>query len=147
MITIDCEYRIKDDVLFMIEAEKINMLELSQRTQVSRTTLNSIIKSGKSQLSVYEKIYSYFYRNNYRLNSVKEELEKERTPFILFHGSRNGLREITSSLSRASSDVGSGFYLGESYNQALSFVCEKEDSSIYSFTCSLNDLLKSSTSI
>ena len=30
MITVNCEYRIKEDIGFIIEAEKINTLELSE---------------------------------------------------------------------------------------------------------------------
>lgn len=49
--------------------------------------------------------------------------------------------QITSENSqRDNCDFGKGFYLGETYNQALSFVCEKEKSSVYSFKYSLSDL-------
>lgn len=140
MIKIECEYTIKEDIEFLLESEKINTMELSERTKVSRTTLDSITKSGKARDEVCEKIYAYAYENRYRINSVKEELVKEKYRDVLFHGSKNGLSEVTIGGSRENCDFGKGFYLGETYNQALSFVCEKEKSSVYAFRYTLDDL-------
>ena len=58
----------------------------------------------------------------------------------MFHGSKFGLSEVTVFGSRDNCDFGKGFYLGETYSQALSFVCEKEKSCVYSFGYSLADL-------
>ena len=140
MIRVDCEYNIKEDIGFLLETEKINSIELSERTKISRTTLDVIQKKGKARDDVCEKIYSYAYENKYRINSVKEELIKEKYRDVLFHGSKDGLTEVTITGSRDNCDFGKGFYLGETYNQALSFVCEKEKSSVYSFKYSLSDL-------
>ena len=140
MIKVDCDYNIKEDIGFILETEKINSIELSERTKVSRTTLDGIEKKGKARDDVCEKIYSYAYENKYRINSVKEELIKEKYRDVLFHGSKDGLSEVTITGSRDNCDFGKGFYLGETYSQALSFVCEKEKSSVYSFRYSLNDL-------
>ena len=46
MIKVDCDYNIKEDIGFMLESEKINSTELSERTKVSRVTLDSIDKQG-----------------------------------------------------------------------------------------------------
>lgn len=137
---INCEYRIKEDIEFIIEAERINKLELSEATGISRTTIDSIAKKGKAANEVCEKLYSYIYEQNYRLNSVKEELIKEKYENVLFHGSKYGLSEVTVSGSRNNCDFGSGFYLGQTYNQALSFVSEYDKSSVYSFKCSFDGL-------
>jgi len=72
--------------------------------------------------------------------SIKEELLKEKYQNVLFHGSKKGLSEITISGSRENCDFGNGFYLGETYDQALSFICEKDGSSVYSFRYSIDDL-------
>lgn len=140
MLRVDCDYNIKDDIGFILEAEKINNIELSERTKVSRTTLDGIEKKGKAREDVCEKIYAYAYENKYRINSVKEELIKEKYCDVLFHGSKYGLSEVTISGSRNNCDFGKGFYLGETYNQALSFVCEMEKSCVYSFKYSLTNL-------
>lgn len=140
MIHVSCEYRIKEDIGFFAEAEKINKLELSESTKISRTTLDAIEKRGSAADEVCEKLYSYIYKRNYRINSVKEELIREKYGSILFHGSKNGLSDITVSGSRNNCDFGNGFYLGQTYYQALSFVCEYEKASVYSFRYSLKGL-------
>jgi len=140
MINVDCEYKIKEDIEFIIESEKTTKLELSKKTGISRVTLDEISKNGMTTDSVYEKFYSYVYNSNYRINSVKEELIKEKYQDVLFHGSKNGLSTITVNGSRNNCDFGNGFYLGETYNQALSFVCENDNSSVYSFRYSLDNL-------
>ena len=140
MIKVNCEYKVKEDIGFIIEAEKINKLELSEATKISRTTLDSIEKKGTATDEVCEKLYSYIYKNNYRINSVKEELIREKYGNVLFHGSKAGLSEVTVSGSRNNCDFGNGFYLGQTYNQALSFVCEYEKASVYSFKYSLEGL-------
>lgn len=140
MIQVNCDYNITSDIEFFMEAEHINNIEFARRTKVSRTTLDEIMKRGSARKDVYEKIYSYAYERNYRINSVKEELIKEKYQTVLFHGSKNGLSSITEKGSRDNCDFGNGFYLGEAYTQALSFVCEKDSSSVYSFRYSLDDL-------
>lgn len=140
MIKVNCEYNIKEDIDFILESEKMNILEFSEKTKVSRTTLDSISKNTKPRDDVYEKIYSYAYENKYRINSVKEDLIKEKYQNVLFHGSKKGLSEITIIGARENCDFGKGFYLGETYSQALSFVCEMDKSSVYSFKYTLEDL-------
>lgn len=140
MIRVDCGYRIREDIEFILETERMNQSELAGKTKISRTTLEEIIKKGKTTDGVCEKFYSYVYENRYRINSVKEELLKEQHKDVLFHGSKNGLSEITVSGSRENCDFGKGFYMGETYNQALAFVCENERSSVYSFMYSLDGL-------
>lgn len=140
MITIDCEYKLKDVIEFILEASGLNSLELSEKTKVSRSTFSEISRTGKAENEVCEKIYSYAYRSRYRINTVKEELFKERYGNVLFHGSKKGLKEITVNGSRNNCDFGNGFYLGETYNQALSFICENEKSSVYAFRYSLDNL-------
>ena len=140
MIKIECSYRIREDIEFILDAERMNQSELAEKTKISRTTLDGIFKTGKTTDGVCEKFYSYAYKNKYRINSVKEELLKEQVKDVLFHGSKNGLAGIAVTGSRETCDFGKGFYLGETYNQALAFVCENERSSVYSFKYSLDGL-------
>ena len=140
MIKVNCEYNIKNDIDFIKDIEKISDSDLSLKTKISRTTLEEICKTGKTTDSVYEKFYSFIYESGYRINSVKEDLLKEKDEKTLFHGSKYGLSEITIENARNNCDFGKGFYLGETYNQAFSFVCENEKSSVYSFNYSLDGL-------
>lgn len=56
MIYVNCDYRLKDDIDFLLEAENINMLEFSKRTKVSRTTLEEIEKKTLQE-EMYAKRY------------------------------------------------------------------------------------------
>ena len=140
MLKVYCEYSIREDIAFILDAERMNYSELAEKTKISRTTLDEIIKKGITTDAVCEKFYSYIYENRYRINLVKEELLKERYKTVLFHGSKYGLSEVSIAGSRENCDFGRGFYLGESYSQALAFVCENEKSSVYSFRYSLDGL-------
>lgn len=139
-MNIICEYKIREDIGFILKAEGINKLELSEATGISRSTLDSIEKKGVATNEVCEKLYSYIYKRDYRLNSVKEELIKEKYRNVLFHGSKYGLSEVTVSGARNNCDFGNGFYLGQAYHQALSFVCEYDKASVYSFRYSFDGL-------
>jgi len=140
MLKVNCEYSIREDIAFILDAERMNYSELAEKTKISRTTLDEIIKKGITTDAVCEKFYSYIYENRYRINLVKEELLKERYKTVLFHGSKYSLSEVSIAGSRENCDFGRGFYLGESYSQALAFVCENEKSSVYSFRYSLDGL-------
>ncbi len=133
MMNVNCRYKIKEDIEFILEAERINKLELSEMTRISRTTLDAIEKKGMATDEICEKLYSYIYGQKYRINSVKEELIREKYGMVLFHGSKYGLSDISVTGSRDNCDFGNGFYLGQTYNQALSFVCEYDKASVYSF--------------
>lgn len=140
MIKINCNYNLKHDIEFVLESANITICELSEATGISHTTLESVINNNTATNDVYEKFYSYVYNNNYRINKGKEEILKESNHNILFHGSKYGLDIVSCNGSRNSCDFGQGFYLGETYTQALAFICEKSDSSIYSFKCKLDGL-------
>ena len=90
MMKVDCGYRIKEDIGFILETEGLNQAELSEKTKISRTTLEEIKKKGKTTAGVCEKFYSFIYENKYRINAVKEELIKEKYQNVLFHGSKKG---------------------------------------------------------
>ena len=135
------QYKIKQDLEFVMASEQKNIDEIAKSTTISRTTIYEILRLNNIALSVYEKFYSYIYNIGYRINSVKEDLLKETSlKKVLFHGSKRGLENISIEGSRKNCDFGQGFYLGETYEQALSFVCENKQSSVYSFTCDLENL-------
>ncbi len=37
MLKIDCNYHIREDVEFILESEKLNAMELSEKTTIART--------------------------------------------------------------------------------------------------------------
>lgn len=72
MIEVNSKYKIKEDIEFIKESERINNLELSKLSNISRVTIDEIKKTGKTTDAVLEKFYSFIYKSNYRINSVKE---------------------------------------------------------------------------
>ena len=98
MIHIDCGYSLVEDINFLMEADHINRVEFSKRTKVSRTTLDEIVKRGNARKDVYEKVYAYAYENNYRINSVKEELIKD--VIVTDLGSKDDTEKILNKLSK-----------------------------------------------
>ena len=50
MIKVNCDYNIKEDIGFILETEKINCIDLSERTKISRTTLDGIQKKAMQEL-------------------------------------------------------------------------------------------------
>lgn len=134
-------YQIDKDLGFILEAEDKTIDEMAKEIGISRTTFYEILKGGIPNESTCEKVYSYVYRVGYRLNAVKVELLKEISEDpILFHGSKSGLTIIREDGSRKACDFGAGFYLGESYEQALSFIYGEKNPSIYSFKANLEGL-------
>lgn len=136
----DLDYKITNDLKFLMEAENLSYDKIAEDLMISRTTLDKIIKENNATEALYEKIYNYIYNQKYRLNSVKEDFLKETNELVLFHGSKSGLSQISLESARKNCDFGKGFYLGESYDNALSFVCDNNSSSVYSFVIELGDL-------
>lgn len=126
-------YKIVEDIKFFLEAEKTDIETLAKKANISKTLIYEILKKGTSSKQNCERIYSYMYNLGYRINKVKEEFLKETSKFILFHGSKTGLQEIKYDGSRRNCDFGEGFYLGQTYDNAACFVCDNDNSSIYSF--------------
>lgn len=138
---IDLKYNIKKDIELYLYSEKSNIDIFSVKTGISKSIINEIKKSGVTTDYNYERIYSFLFNNGYSINKAKEEILKETRKLVLFHGSKKGLNEVTAFGSRSNCDFGTGFYLGESYSNAMNFVCENDKSCIYSFeldTKSLN---------
>ena len=140
MIEINLDYKIKDDLEFLEDLEKVSNLELSTLIYVSRISLDEISKTKKEDYELLDKIYSYIYKIGYRLNKIKTEFLLESYPKILFHGSKNGLKIIKVDGSKGNCDFGNGFYLGENYEKVLSFISVKDKSCVYSFEYNLEGL-------
>ena len=130
---IDLKYNIKKDIELYLYSEKSNIDIFSEKTGISKSIINEIKKSGVTTDYNYERIYSFLFNNGYSINKAKEEILKETRKLVLFHGSKKGLNDVTAFGSRSNCDFGTGFYLGESYSNAMNFVCENDKSCIYSF--------------
>ena len=128
-------YDIQKDCLLIRRMLKMTQTEFADAIELSFATINRI-ENGKHRPTnpVIEKIYSYAYENNLRINSVLSEILQESFDCIYFHGAKNDIEgEVDLNHSDKNIDFGPGFYLGESYKQASSFVSNDKNGSVYVF--------------
>lgn len=110
--------------------------DFSKRVGISRMNLsryeNGTVEPTKSSL---ERIYDYPYSEKFFLNRAKELLfiDNKGENILLFHGSKFGLDEIKYDHLIGTKDFGEGFYLGETYISASTWVCEYKESSVFAF--------------
>ena len=114
----------------------ITQTDLAEQLGVQQVTI-SRNEQGKSETSenLLEKAYSFAFNNNIKLGRLKEMLLLESMipgHKLLFHGAKNEIEgKISVSRSRINNDFGQGFYTGENYDQAISFVSGFDHSSVY----------------
>ena len=120
----------------------IELFELSQeeyagevglsRMQIYRL-INSIDRPSKETL---EKIYGYAYKQGVSINKSKESLfiDNKKDRVLLFHGATSDIiGDVDTKHSVPPNDFGDGFYLGETLNQAATWVANSNNASVYSF--------------
>ncbi len=136
------KYNVKDDLSLVIGESTEAAEDLEKKASISLRTIDNILaESTEASYDVLDRLYSYAYDTGYRFNIVKEEIYKENCKNkVLFHGASFEISEIKSDGSRGNCDFETGFYLGESYFQAASFVYDVNKSSIYAFELELRGL-------
>lgn len=136
LYNVNMKYEIIKDFEFVKEYLSINETKLSQLMNKPRSTFNywkhNQDKVSHSSLSSF---YEFTYKNDLRLNSIKEQIYKDmenKNSKILFHGSKNKI-DIPLSLaySKVTNDFGKGFYLGDNFKQSATFVSSYPNSNIY----------------
>ena len=130
------DYNIIDDIRAIREILGISQQELAvklgvQPITLSRTESEKTNPSGK----LLEQVYSFAFENDIKLGRLKEMLWREKLKSghkLLFHGAKSEIEgKIRIDKSRTNNDFGQGFYTGENYGQALSFVSGFDRSSVY----------------
>ena len=129
-------YKFSQDVKSIRELLGISQDELAKALGVQRVTISrSELKETEPSDRLLEMIYRYAYEKDIRLNKLKEMFWLERIKSehkLLFHGAKS---EITGRIDlkkgRTNNDFGRGFYTGENYDQAVSFVSGFKRPSLY----------------
>ena len=102
-----------------------------EQVTISRNELGKTDPSAK----LLESVYTYAFAKNIKINKLKEMFwrdDLEKNEKLLFHGAKSEIDgEIDIHKGRRNNDFGQGFYTGESYEQAISFVSGFEHSSVY----------------
>ena len=129
-------YKFSEDLKAIREILGITQGELAEKLGVQQVTI-SRNENGKTKPSekLLEQVYSFAFDNNIKLGRLKEMLWLENIKSghkLLFHGAKRAIEgEISPSKSRMNNDFGQGFYTGEGYEQAVSFVSGFDKSSVY----------------
>ena len=137
---------IKKDIIVLRELLDLTQSELAQVLNVSYETVNRW-ESGATtpEIETIERIYSLAFHNGIYLNELyaqilREEWENDAN-VVLFHGSSDKIvLPIDLNHSRMNNDFGKGFYLGESFEQAATYVANNKTAYVYTFKVNIKDL-------
>lgn len=129
-------YNFPEDMKSIREILGLSQSEFAGQIGVEQVTV-SRNELGKTEPSagLLEAVYAYAFAKNVKINRLKGMLWRDdllQSEKLLFHGAKS---EITGNIDihrgRQNNDFGQGFYTGESYEQAISFVSGFEHSSVY----------------
>ena len=138
--------RISDDIKIIRELLNISQEDFAKEIGVPFESIN---RWETGALTPTEKnvnmIYSYAFDNKIYLNIIHEQMLKDEfkkeNDIVLFHGSKNQIiGDIDLVHSRGTNDFGSGFYLGESFDQAALYISFLNSSHIYAYLLNKKDL-------
>lgn len=137
-------YNCKKDLKVIREIFSLTQEQFAQKVGVSRSNIlryeSGAIFPHKSSL---ERIYSFCLENDFNLNKAKVMLfmDNAKDNKLLFHGAKEEIKD-TISINHliGKKDFGAGFYLGESFESAASWIAEWPNGSIYSFYLDTTDL-------
>lgn len=130
------EYNFSEDLKLIREVLGLSQDDFADKIGVERVTI-SRSESEKTEPSskLLESVYSFAFSEKVRINRLKEMLWRDNlkeNEKLLFHGAKSEIiGEIDISKGRSNNDFGCGFYTGESYEQAISFVSGFDNSSVY----------------
>lgn len=137
------KYSVSSDIKTICAIKKRSVSSLSTDLGVARSTVIRLVNKETSPSDLFlESFYSYAYQSTEfgnRLNDFKIRYALEKHNNVYFHGARKEIDGKVDLLhSRDDVDMGPGFYLGESYEQASAYIFGNKKSSVYLF--SLTDL-------
>ena len=132
-------YSVISDIKCVCTLLELSPSALAEQLGVARSTVTRILNGSTVPGDLFlRRFYSFAYDNPMRridLNQLKVQFALDEHSHLYFHGARNGIEgEIDLSHSRKELDMGPGFYLGESYSQAASYIFAYPSSSIYLFS-------------
>lgn len=130
------DYNFAEDLRTIREIAGYTQTEFAELIDVEQATISRNEQCGtEPSFQLMERVYSFAFENNIQLNRLKEMLWFERMSpghKLLFHGAKGSIKgSLDVHVGRKNNDFGQGFYTGETYSQAVSFVSGFEGSSVY----------------
>ncbi len=129
-------YDFSNDLKAIREILGYTQAQIAEKVDVEPITIcrTEIGKTNPSK-QLMDNVYDFAFDKKVQLNRLKEMLWIEKLPTnhkLLFHGAKNIIEgSINPHFGRTNNDFGQGFYCGETYAQAVSFVSAFDDSSVY----------------
>lgn len=129
-------YNFAQDLKSIREILKLTQTELAAQIGVEQVTISrNELGLTKPSTRLLEKVYEFAFEKKNRLNRLKEMLWREQIKNnhkLLFHGAKDAIEgTLNVHTGRTNNDFGQGFYAGESYEQAISFISGFDKSSVY----------------
>ena len=136
-----------NEITIICKVLRLNESDFAKILGVSLETLNNW-KFRRKNISFInlEKVYSFAYENDIKLNPIYEQILKEeyvdKENVILFYGTKKPLCGPIDFInnSKSTNDFGIGFYLGETFEQAANYISALNQNIVYCFRLNLNDL-------
>ena len=129
-------YNFSEDLKSIREILGFSQSELAEKIGVEQVTISRTeLKKTEPSARLLEAVYSFAFDKNIKINKLKEMFWRDdlgANEKLLFHGAKTEIDgEIDIHKGRKNNDFGQGFYTGESYEQAISFVSGFGNSSVY----------------
>lgn len=135
----DKDFKAIRDVLDISQKEFAKVLDTEQKT-----ISNIESKDSYPSKTIVESAFTYAFKKDVKINKLKELLCRDNLSHndkLLFHGSKGEIKgDIDVNFGRGNNDFGKGFYTGESYEQAVSFISTYNDPSVYFMSFDDSDL-------
>lgn len=135
----DKDFKAIRDVLDISQKEFAKVLDTKQKT-----ISNIESKDSYPSKTIVESAFTYAFKKDVKINKLKELLCRDNLSHnekLLFHGSKGEIKgDIDVNYGRGNNDFGKGFYTGESYEQAVSFISTYDDPSVYFMSFDDSDL-------
>lgn len=130
------KYNFSKDLQSIREILGLTQAQLAEELGIQQITISrSENEYTEPNDKLLEKVYDYAFRHNIKINRLKEMFWRDNLDsnhILLFHGAKSEIKgPIDVSYGRDNNDFGKGFYAGESYEQAVSFISGFEKSSAY----------------
>ena len=139
------KYRFSEDLCVILSILGMTQAELAKEIGVQQVTVSRSL-SGITEPSdrLLEKVYGFAYDRNIMLNRLKSMYWSDNLSSghkLLFHGAKTYLDgQLRIDRSRSNNDFGQGFYTGQNYPQAISFISGFDHSSVYLLDFDSSDL-------
>lgn len=138
--------KVENEIKVIRELLKLTQTELANELNVAYEVVNRW-ENGKTEIEGYnlENLYNFAYSKKIFINKMYEEILSQEynssNSKLLFHGPKKNISfPIDLNHSKINNDFGVGFYLGETFEQATTYISNSDKNIVYAFQLSIDNL-------